>query len=67
LNVVHERSESHNNASAFMSADEGELGCQWPISVHCVKICMADTRVFDVDENLIWTWLLNWDLLVYKS
>jgi len=32
-----------------------------------MKICMADTRVFDVDENLIWTWLLNWDLLVYKS
>jgi len=28
---------------------------------------VADTGVLDVDENLIWAGLLNWDLLVDGS
>jgi hypothetical protein len=67
FNAIDKGSESHHDASTFMSADEGKLGRQWPISVHCVKICMANARIFYVDENLIWTWLLNWNLLVDKS
>jgi hypothetical protein len=67
LNVIDERAEGHHDASALMSANEGKLGCQRPISIYRVKICVANTRVFDVDENLIWTWLLNWNLLINES
>jgi hypothetical protein len=67
LDVFDERSASYNNTSTFVSADKGEFSCQWPITVHCVEICVTDTGVFDVDENLIWAWLLNWNFLVDNS
>jgi hypothetical protein len=35
-----------------------------PVTVDGVQISMADTRVFDVDKNLIRTWLLDRNLLV---
>ena len=37
---------------------------QGPIAVHSVEISVADTRVLDVDKNLIWAGLLNGNLLV---
>jgi hypothetical protein len=37
---------------------------QGPVAVHSVEISVADTRVLDVDKNLIRAWLLHWNLLV---
>lgn len=37
---------------------------QWPVSIDGVEISMADTRVLDIDEDFIMTWLLYWDLLI---
>ena len=37
---------------------------QWPVSVHSVQISVADTRVLDVDKNLIGAGLLYGNLLV---
>ena len=37
---------------------------QRPVTIDGVEICVADTRVLDVDENLIRAWLLDWNLLV---
>lgn len=67
LNVLDELSPSYNNTGTLMSADQWELCWQWPVTVDSVEICVADTRVFDVDENLIWAGLCNWDLLVDDS
>jgi hypothetical protein len=64
LNVLNERAERYNDTSTFMSANQRKFCCQWPVSVHCVKICVADSRELDVDENLIRARLLDWDPLV---
>lgn len=37
---------------------------QWPVTVDGVEICVANTRILDVDENLIRTGLLDGNLLV---
>jgi hypothetical protein len=37
---------------------------QWPVTVDGVQIGVADTRVLDVDKNLIWAGLLNRNPLV---
>jgi hypothetical protein len=37
---------------------------QGPVAVYSVEISMADTRVLDVDKNLIWAGLLYGNLLV---
>jgi hypothetical protein len=50
-----------------MSTNQWKLGSQWPVSVDSVEICVADTRVLDIDENFIRAGLLDWDLLVDDS
>lgn len=67
LNIGNQFAFRYNDASTFVATDERELGSQWPVTIDCVKICVADARVFDVDKNLIWAWLLDWDSLVYNS
>ena len=67
FDVFDERSTSHNHTSTFVSTDEGKFSCQWPVTVNCVEICVTDTGVFDVDENFVWSRLLDWNLLVYNS
>lgn len=37
---------------------------QGPVAVHSVEISVADTRVLDVDKNLIWAGLLYGNLFV---
>jgi hypothetical protein len=64
LNILNERSECNNDTRTFVPADKWQLGCQRPVTVHSMEISVADTRVLDVDENFIWTWFLDWDLLV---
>lgn len=67
LNIVDEGTAGYNNASTFVSTDQWELPLQWPVSVDGVEISVTDTRVLDVDENLIWARFLHWDLLVDDS
>jgi hypothetical protein len=67
LDILNKRSESHDDTSTFMPTDERELGVQRPVTHHGVEIGVADTRVLDVDENLIWTGLLDWNLLVHDG
>ena len=40
------------------------LAYQRPVTVHGVEISVTDTRVLDVDKNLIWARLLDGNLLV---
>jgi hypothetical protein len=64
FDVLDEGTSCHNDTSTFVSTHERKLGGQWPIAVHSVEICVADTRELDVDKYLIWAWLLDRDLLV---
>ncbi len=35
-----------------------------PVTVHCMKIGMADARIFDIHKDLIWAGCRNIDFLV---
>lgn len=39
------------------------MAYQWPVAVDSVKICVAYTRILDVDEDLIRAGFLDGDLL----
>ena len=67
FDVLDEGTSCHDDTSTFVSTHERKLGCQWPIAVHSVEICVADTRELNVDKYLIWAWLLDGDLLVLNS
>jgi len=67
LDVLDEFTPSYDNTSTLVSTDQWELRRQWPVTVDGVEICVADAGVLDVDENLIWAGLCNWDLLVDDS
>ena len=64
LNVLNEITLCHNDTGTLMSSNQRKLGGEWPVSVHGVKISVADTRELDVDENFIRARLRNRDLLV---
>jgi hypothetical protein len=67
LNVLDEFTSGYDDTSTFVSTDQREFCCQWPVTVDSVEISVADTRVLNVDENFIWAGLCNWDLLVDDS
>jgi hypothetical protein len=67
FDVLHKFTHSYNDTSTFVTTNQRELCCQWPVSVNGVEISVADTRVLDMNENFIWAGLLDWDLLVYNS
>jgi hypothetical protein len=67
FNIVDKGTAGYNNASTFVSTNQWELGWQGPVSVDSVEISVTDTRVLDVNENLVWAGLLHWDLLVDDS
>ena len=56
----------HNNTSTLVTTHKRKLGGNGPVSIHGVKISVTDTGELDVDEDLIWTWLLDWDFLVFN-
>jgi len=64
LNVVYEVSFCNNDTSTLVPADQWKLGGQRPVSVHGMKISVAHSRELDVDQDLIWAWLLHGYLLV---
>lgn len=63
LPVLHKVALRNNDTSTFVATNKWKLGWQWPIAVHGVEISVANTRILDVDEDLIWAWLLDWNLL----
>lgn len=67
FDVTDKLSSGNDNTSTLVSTDKWEFGGQWPVTVDGVEISVADTRVLDVDENLIWSRLLDWDPLVDDS
>lgn len=67
LNIFDQITSSNNDTGTLVSTNKWKLGCQWPVTVYGVQISVADTGELDVDENLIWARLLNWDLLVDDS
>jgi hypothetical protein len=64
FDVLDEISLSYDDPSALVATNEWKLSCERPVTVQGVEIGVTDTRVFDVDENLVWSWLLDGDLLV---
>jgi len=67
FNIIDEGPAGNDDTGTFVSTNKWELGCQWPITVNGVQISVADTRVLDVDENLIRTGFLDGNLLVDNS
>lgn len=59
LNVLDQRATCYNDTSTLVTSNKWKLGCQWPVTIDGVKICVANSRVFDVDEYLIWAGLCN--------
>lgn len=47
-----------------MSTDQWKFGWDRPVTVHRMKIGVADTGELDVDKHFVWAWLSDWDLLV---
>jgi len=43
----------NNDASAFVATDKRKLGVKGPVTVVSVEVSVADTRVLDVDKNLV--------------
>lgn len=64
LNVLDQFTTGNDNTSSFVASNQWKLGGQWPISIHGVKVGVAHTGVFDVDEDFIWARLRYWNLLV---
>lgn len=64
LNVGHLVALCHHNTRTLVATDKRKLGWERPVAIHCVKVCVTDTTVAYVDEDLIGTWLLNWNFLV---
>jgi hypothetical protein len=62
--VIDKVSLGYNDTGAFMATNKRQLGGNGPVTVDCMKICVAHTRELDINKNLIWTWLLDWNVLV---
>jgi hypothetical protein len=43
LNILDKVALCNDNASTFMATNEWELPDQWPITIDCVQVCVADT------------------------
>lgn len=64
LDVFHKLTTGDDDTGSLMASYQGKLGFQGPVSVYGVKVSMADTGIFNVDEDFIGTGLLYGDLLV---
>lgn len=55
----------NDDAGAFMAAHEWVgLEWEWPVAIQSVQVSVADTAVFDIDEDFIGARLWDWDLFV---
>jgi hypothetical protein len=62
--ATNERKLGWLDGISIISTEYGDCAYQRPVAVYSMEIGMADARVLDVDQNLIGTGLLDWDLLV---
>jgi hypothetical protein len=67
LDVFHKFTSSYDDTSTLVPTDQWKLRWQWPVAIDGMEISVADARVLDIDKNLIWARLWNWDLLVDNS
>lgn len=49
-----------------MSSNTGLPCWNWPIALPCVQVSVTDTRVFDIDQDLVEVWLANLDLSEFQ-
>lgn len=66
IDLADEFTTSNDDTSTLVATNKRKLGWQGPVTVQGVKICVADTGVLDVDENLIRTRLGDGNLLVLE-
>jgi hypothetical protein len=66
IDLADEFTTSDDNTSTLVATNKRKLGWEGPVTVQCVEICVADTSVLDVDENLIRARLGNGNLLVLE-
>jgi hypothetical protein len=67
LDVLDKVALGNDDTGTLVATDERELGRERPVTVDGVEIGVADTRVLDVDEDLIRAWLLDGDLAVFDG
>lgn len=53
LNVSDQISSCNNHTGTLMTTDQGQFGRDRPVTVDSVQVGMADTRVFDIDEDFV--------------
>lgn len=54
----------NDNTGTFVSTNEWKLCWEWPVTVDGVEVSVAHAGKLDVNKDLVWTWLLDWNLLV---
>lgn len=64
VNVVDKLTLGDNDTGTFVATDKGHLDREGPVALAGVQICVADTSVLDVDEDLIGAGCWDGDLLV---
>jgi hypothetical protein len=64
--IGNEFTSCNHNTGTFVTTDKGKLGWDGPVTINGMEIGVADTRVFNVDEDFLRARLCNWDLLVLK-
>ena len=64
FNILDKATPRHHDSSTLVATHKGKFGRERPVAFQGVKVSVADTGVFDIDEDLIWAWLLDRDLLV---
>lgn len=51
----------YNDPSTFVTSNQRELWWQWPVPIDGMEISVANAGIFNIDQNFIGAWLLNWD------
>lgn len=66
IDLADEFTTSNDDTSTLVTSNKRKLGWEGPVTVQCVEICVADTGVLDIDENLVGTRLGDGNLLVLE-
>lgn len=64
LELMDQGSLGHNHSGAFVSSNKRHLDRDGPVAHHSVQVSVANTRVANFDQDLVWARLGNGDLFV---
>ncbi|KAH3663695.1 hypothetical protein OGAPHI_005096 [Ogataea philodendri] len=64
LEVLDVGTLSNNDTSTLVTTNQWKFHWQWPVTLPGVQVGVTDTRVLDVNQNLVWLWSWNWNILV---